>query len=237
MDIAVIGGSYAGLIAALNLSRELGKRAKVRVVTDRPRFVQRIRLHQNAAKNTEVELDYEELLSSTGVELEIARVERIDLVGRRLELEGRSDTIAFDRLLIAVGSTSERSLDGAASHAFFLDDPRTASLLHQRLVELASSGGGPVVVAGGGLTAIEAASEIAESFPSLRVKLVSESDLAPGCSGALRRYIVRRLGDMGVEIQTGVRVLGVDATRVAHRGGGSRADAFVLATGFRWSLG
>ena len=233
MEVSVIGGSYAGLIAALRLSRELGSGARVRLISERPRFVQRIRLHELAARSKSIAVDLAKLLEGTGVEPIMGRVERIDLEAKRVAFSpGGPPSHGFDRLVLAVGSHTERHIDGSERHGFFLDDDNGAEHLRARAIALVEAGGGQVAIAGGGLTAIELAAELAESFPSLRVKLLSASPIADGYSGPARRYLAKRLDALGVSVVEGVRVLGIDATRAAHRGGGSRADLFALCAGF-----
>ncbi|NED66493.1 NAD-binding protein, partial [Streptomyces sp. SID10244] len=61
-QIVVLGGGYAGTMAANRLSAE-GTAAEITVVNARPRFVHRIRLHQWIAGTGTAEEDYRHVLS------------------------------------------------------------------------------------------------------------------------------------------------------------------------------
>src|SRR5690349_2031190 len=151
--VAVIGGGYAGVLAANRLQGSAG--VAVTLVNPRPRFVERIRLHQLAARNYDATQGYDTLLGDR-VRLLVDGAERIDAAARRVHLS-YGDTLDYDYLIYAVGSTGNvpAAVPGAAEFAYPLGEFEQADRLRSRLQDVAL--GAPVVVVGGGLTGIEAA--------------------------------------------------------------------------------
>jgi NADH:ubiquinone reductase (H+-translocating) len=60
-DVVVIGGGYAGVMAANRLTQR--DDVAVRLVNPRPTFVERLRLHQLVGGSHEAVVDYRELLA------------------------------------------------------------------------------------------------------------------------------------------------------------------------------
>jgi NADH dehydrogenase FAD-containing subunit len=119
---------------------------------------------------------------------------------------------------------------GALEHAHSLD-AAGASRLTAALRALAP--GARVVVAGGGLTAIEAASELAERLPGLRVLLVSAGGIGQQLSSRAQSHCRSVLSRLGVEVVEGTAIDAVEPGRVWTSAGPIGAELCVWATGFR----
>jgi len=226
IQVLVIGGGYAGVMAANRLTSR--DDLAVTVVNPRPHFVERIRLHQLVAGNDDAIVAYGEVLN-TGVRLLVAGVERIDAAARRVTLSTGA-SLAYDYLVYAVGSTGAPpvSVPGAAQFAHSVSEWEHATRLTARLADVALSA--PIVVVGGGLTGIETAAELAEAGRS--VTLVS-TVVGPSLSGPGRRSVTKRLRRLGVAIVEGVTVTAVGPDHVALSGGRHLASAVtVWAAGF-----
>ncbi|MFT4299118.1 MAG: FAD-dependent oxidoreductase [Aeromicrobium sp.] len=190
--IVVIGAGYAGVTAANRLARRGGDRVRVTLVNPREVFVERIRLHQMAATGHDATEPLQDLLRPE-VRLRIAAAERI--VDGRVRLEGGSD-IAFDHCIVAVGGIPQ-ALDTPEGYA--VGDLARARALRDRLHLL--DPGSTVTVVGGGLTGIEAVTEIAEAHPRLAVRLAARQ-VAAGLPDRARRRIARTFDRLGVEVVT-----------------------------------
>lgn len=188
--VVVIGGGYAGVMAANRLQRA----AAVTLVNTRARFVERIRLHQLAADNTPAVADFASILHPAA-RLVVDAAERIDPAGRTVVLTS-GETLSYDYLVYAVGSTGTvpARVPGAGEHAYPLSELEQAERLRARLAQLDFSA--PIVVVGAGLTGIEAAAEFAERDRS--VTLVGE--LGPTLSKPARRSVAKRLHKLGVKV-------------------------------------
>lgn len=227
MRIVIVGGGYAGVTCALRLARKAPDGTGITLVNATDRFVERIRLHELAAGRRNPEQDLRQVLGPS-VRLEVGRVTALAPGLHELEVDGRR--IAWDRLVIALGSHTDRAaVPGIAEHAFTLDTGSAAALRD------AVSRGGRLVVVGGGLTAIEGASEIAEAFPSLRVTLLSRGAIGEGWSEAGRTHVRSALHRLGIDVREGVQVTRVVRGGVETASGRVDADATLWAGGFAFS--
>ncbi|MGB6207262.1 NAD(P)/FAD-dependent oxidoreductase [Mycobacterium sp.] len=192
--IVVIGGGYAGTLAANHL--RLRADVDITLVNPRPVFVERIRLHQLAAGSGTAAVDYGTMLGE-GIRLVVDSAERINSAERRIEL-GSGAVLDYDYLIYAVGSTGAvpSAVPGAVEFAYPIAEFEYAERLRAALDELHPEA--PVTVVGAGLTGIETASELAEQ--GRRVTLVCGGLLGPSLSGPGRRSVVKWLRRLGVEV-------------------------------------
>ncbi|MFQ6394203.1 NAD(P)/FAD-dependent oxidoreductase [Nocardia sp. KC 131] len=210
--VIVIGGGYAGTVAANHLRMRTD--VDIALVNPRPKFVDRIRLHQFVAGTGDATVDYGTLLGE-GIQLVVDSATRIDTAARIVQLaSGRA--LDYDHVIYAVGSTAATpSISGAAEFAFPIAEFESAQRLRARLDELPLDA--PVTVVGGGPTGIETAAELVEQGRT--VTLVCGGILMPSLSAPGRRYAAKWLSRHGVTV--------LEADKVAE----VRPDAVVLASG------
>ncbi|HEX2222863.1 MAG TPA: FAD-dependent oxidoreductase [Thermoanaerobaculia bacterium] len=224
--VLILGGGYAGMMAAARVARET-RQAEITLIDQNPVFVQRIRLHEILAGRRPATLEYAPLLAKRGLRFLQARVESLDLAARRVavrEPNGARRQIPYDSLILALGSTTAAGVPGVAEHTVRLDVPATLGQTHERLRQLASTGG-RVVVAGGGLTGIETATEVAERFPALRVTLATRGKLGDGYSPTGAAHLRQRFTALGIELREDVDITAVQAGRIeiSHESGGDES--------------
>lgn len=211
--VVVIGGGYAGTVAANRLQQR--DDVEITLVNSRPQFVQRLRLHQFVADTGEATADYGELLGDD-VRLVVDDAVRIDIAARTVELaSGRA--LDYDYVVYAVGSTAAIpvSVPGAAEFAYPIAELEHAQRLRAVIGELPSNAA--VTVVGAGLTGIETAAELVEQGHA--VTLVSGDGLAPTFSDRGRRLVAKWMVRNGVEVLDNMRVAEV------------RRDGVILADG------
>ncbi|NTY59148.1 NAD(P)/FAD-dependent oxidoreductase [Mycolicibacterium sphagni] len=212
--VVVIGGGYAGVIAANHL--RLRPDVQITLVNPRPEFVERIRLHQLVTGSDDATYAYADILGD-GIELVVDAATRIDAEARQVELFS-GQPLPYDYLIYAVGSGSVRpAVPGADEFAYPIADLEEAQRLTARLADLHY--GAPVCVVGAGPTGIETAAELAEQGRT--VTLVCGAVLGPYLSTPGRRSVAKRLRKLGVEIVDGPQA---QVTAVA-------ADAVTLGDG------
>ncbi|WP_084722933.1 NAD(P)/FAD-dependent oxidoreductase [Streptomonospora alba] len=91
-----------------------------------------------------------------------------------------------------------------------------------------------IVVAGGGLTGLEAASELAESYPRARVELVSAEAVGDWLPPRSLRYLRRSLQRLGVAVREHTEVSAVEDGRLLVEGSDPIGfDTLVWTAGFR----
>ncbi|MEU4447183.1 FAD-dependent oxidoreductase [Actinosynnema sp. NPDC050801] len=233
--VIVLGAGYAGAHAAGNLVRRLHPDDfEITVVNAEPDFVERLRLHQVAAGRDLRPRGLAEMFAGTGIRLRLAHVTEVDVEHRTVTVtdgEG-ADRLDYDTLLYALGSTvADHGVPGVAEHAFHVAGRPSALRLRRRLDEL--GGHGTVLVVGGNLTAIEVATEIAESRPGLRVSLVTTGELGGWLGAKARRHLLRAFDRFGIAVHEHTTVDRVEATGAfAEDGTGFAADVTVWAAGF-----
>ncbi|MGW1674136.1 NAD(P)/FAD-dependent oxidoreductase [Streptomyces sp. NPDC002324] len=232
--IVVLGAGYTGMFSAIRLARRTRRAGvKITLVNASSRFVERLRMHQIAAGQDLAEHRIPDLLTGTDVSFVQGTVTAIAPEARRITLDG-AETLGYDTLVYALGSSTDTgTVPGVDAHAFTLDNPEIAGRFAARLTEVAASGG-TVTVCGGGLTGIEAATEIAESHPGLRVTLISLDEPGSMMGAKARAYLYRALDRLGVTLETGARVtkvlpdaVGLDDGRLV------RSDACLWTTGVK----
>ncbi|WP_278265830.1 FAD-dependent oxidoreductase [Nocardia sp. AG03] len=228
--IVVLGAGYTGLLAAVRLARRT-RRLDVRITLVNPsrRFTERLRMHQIAVGQELAHHDIPALLDGTGIRFVQGRATALDPAARRVHLEGAGD-LAYDELIYALGSTTDTTtVPGVADHAWTLNDPRVAHGFAGALARLARTGG-TVTVCGAGLTGIEAAAEIAETHPALRVVLVGATEPGAMMGERARAYLTTALDRLGVVREIGQRVTKVLPTALELTDGGQLPSDLTLWT-------
>jgi NADH dehydrogenase FAD-containing subunit len=228
--VLILGGGYAGLMAAARLGRHVAG-AEVTLIDARPEMVQRIRLHEILAGGTPKTLPYEPLLARRGARFVQAFVERLDPDARRATVrtaDGRRD-FDYDVLVLALGSRTAAPIPGVTEHALKVDDPAKLRKAHERLRP-----GNRVLILGAGLTGIEAATEMAERLPGIQVTLATRGRLADGWSPAAADHFARRFRELGIELREETEIESLEAGRALVAGGDAIGfDLAVWAGGFQ----
>ncbi|MFH8978781.1 NAD(P)/FAD-dependent oxidoreductase [Streptomyces sp. NPDC017890] len=235
--VVVVGAGYAGLLAAKRLAHKLRRSdVTVTLVNASDQFVERVRLHQLAAGQRLAELSLGQQLSGASVQLVVARVTAIDTAARTLCMDVAPGVIGYDTLVYAVGSRGRLDdVPGVVEHAYTVADLEQATRLKHRVADMAS--GSTVAVVGGGLTGLETASELAESYPELRVGLLTGADdVGSGLAPRARTHLRRALDRLGVSVCPKTFVAAVRKDGLITRDGAPfAADTVVWTTGFRTS--
>jgi NADH dehydrogenase FAD-containing subunit len=230
-DILVLGGGYTGVAAAIRVARRTRSTgARVTLVNASPRFTERLRLHQTAAGERLADHSLTGVLAGSGVEFVLGRVAAIDPVRRQVRLDaGRA--LGYDKLIYALGTVTDAAVPGVAEHAHVYDDHAGALRLSRHLDTLTH---GTVVVAGGGLTGVESAAELAEARPHLRVVLLTRGRPGSMMGRGARAYLDGVLERLGVEVRAGADITKVLPDGV-ELGDGEliHSDATLWTTGTR----
>jgi NADH:ubiquinone reductase (H+-translocating) len=229
--VVVIGGGYSGTLAANHLRMRGDWNAPdITLVNPRPKFVERIRLHQHVAGNYDAaSVDYGTLLGD-GIKLVVDTATRIDITDRQIELaSGR--TLDYDYVIYAVGSTGAvpASVPGATEFAYPIAELELAQRLRDALDVLDPDA--PVTVVGAGLTGTETAAELAEQ--GHKVTLVCGGQLTPSLSEPGRRSVAKVLRKLGVKVLDVDVVTEVRPDAVVFEDGAVRPSALTIwTTGF-----
>jgi NADH dehydrogenase len=254
MRIVIIGAGFAGMYAALSAARlrdiqgVAPEMLEIVLVSPEPTLVVRPRLYEaNPETLTAPLLD---VLKAIDVVYLQGSVETIDTKVRAVKLTtaGRAEQIiAYDRLILATGSRLFRpDIPGLAQYGFSVDQLRDAIALDRHLHDLAKQPSSKmrdtVVVAGGGFTGIEAATEMPARLRATfgknanpRVVIVERNDvIAPDMGTGPRPIIADALHELGVETRLGVGVASLEKSGVSLTNGEHIETATVIwAAGMR----
>ncbi|WP_278265767.1 FAD-dependent oxidoreductase [Nocardia sp. AG03] len=227
IEVVVVGGGYAGVMAANRLSARAG--IAVTVVNPRTVFVPRLRLHQLVGGTHEAVVPFGEVLAE-GVRLVTDSVVRIDTAEQSVVLAG-GDALGYDYLVYAVGSGSAgAAVPGAAEFAYPVATFEAACRLREVLDDTPLPAA--VTVVGGGPTGIETAAELAEGGRA--VTLVTGGVLGPYLHRRARRTAHRYLTRLGVTVLDGPasRVTAVSRADVRLADGRTMPSAVTV-----WTIG
>jgi NADH dehydrogenase len=156
-------------------------------------------------------------------------VTRIDPEQRQVELAG-GEPVGYDLLVYALGSHADlETVPGAAEHAIAVATAEEAARLRDRM-RTAST----VTVVGGGLTGIEAATELAETYPDRTVRLATSGTLGVTLSERGQAHLHRTFDRLGIQVREHAHVAKVAADGLLLEDGEHiDADVVVWTAGFR----
>ncbi|MET9901768.1 FAD-dependent oxidoreductase [Streptomyces sp. NPDC006446] len=233
--IVVLGAGYTGATAAGRLAKRLHREdVAITLVNPEPDFVERVRMHQFATGQDLKPRPFSEMFAGTGVELRPAQVTAVDVDRRTVSVTGADGPaeLAYDTLVYALGSGwNGGAVPGTAEHADEVASRPGARRLRDRLAALEA--GMPVAVVGGGLTGLEAATEIAEARPDLNVSLAAHGSLGDWLSEKGRTHLRKVTDRLGIEVHEHAAVTAVTADGVTTADGRTvPAAVTVWTTGF-----
>ena len=228
--ILILGAGFAGLWAAIGAARkrdEIGARASELeiLVLDRNPY-HNIRVRNYEVDLSDVAIPLRGLLDPVGVKYRVAEVKAIDVADRHVTVAGDAGRIAYDRLVLTLGSELARpAIPGLASYSFDVDTYAAAEKLNAHLASLAaapsSAARSTVVVVGAGFTGIEVATEMPAKLDKAgvrgerRVIVLDPNPVVGATIGANGRPVINEaLSRLGVETRLGVRVEAVDAESI-----------------------
>ncbi|RLU05667.1 FAD-dependent oxidoreductase [Pseudomonas prosekii] len=253
-QILVIGAGFGGMWTALSATRlfdihqhdgaevtVLAPQAELRV---RPRFYEP-NAHQLAAP-------IDKLFDAVGVKFVQGAAETIDVAEKcvaYLDAFGAKKMLSYDKLVLATGSRlASPNTPGVVQHAFDVDQIEQAVRLENHLKALVeqpeSTARNTVVVAGGGFTGIETATEMPARMRAIlgeradiQVIIVDRGDKVGASMGEeISQSIAEASTELGVKWQLKSSVVAVDENGVTLADG-QRIDAktVIWTTGVRAS--
>ncbi|UZE21381.1 NAD(P)/FAD-dependent oxidoreductase [Pseudomonas sp. B21-056] len=213
--ILVVGAGFGGLWSALSAARLLDQhdRNDVQITVLAPQAELRIRPRFYEPDVHTMKAPLDDLFNAVGVNFVQGSAESVDAdlkqVGYR-NASGAHGTLNYDRLVLAAGSQLMRAdFKGVVEHAFDVDEIEQATRLEAHIKSLGNLPDSParntVVVAGGGFTGIETATEMPAR---LRAALGEQANI--------RVIVVDRAPEIGASLGVGIRPSLIEAS--AHLG-------------------
>ena len=216
--IVIIGGNFAGLTAATHLSRRHG----VTVIDPSRYFEWMPNIHEilSSVKTPQgLRLDRAAILKQAGHHFLRDRVTLLQPAQRRL-LTASGRELGFDACIVAVGALwNTHHVPGVARHSLPFRSVADGLAVEHRLSSLHQQGGPlRIVIAGGGISGIEALGEILRLYrdnASLSVEVIEAGPrLLPGLPAALDADLRRLCAPYAVKLRTATTIASVSAKGV-----------------------
>ncbi|MCX2900486.1 NAD(P)/FAD-dependent oxidoreductase [Pseudomonas mandelii] len=252
--ILVIGAGFGGVWSALSAARLLDKhdRTDVQISVLAPQAELRIRPRFYEPNVHTMQAPLGDLFEATGVKFIKGVADSIDTNNKQVayfDPAGTRGTLAYDRLVLAAGSRVIRpALEGMIEHAFDVDQIEEASRLETHIKALKdlpeTTARNTVVVAGGGFTGIETATEMPARLRAalgddaqIRVIVVDRGpQIAASMGDGIRPSIIEASEHLGIEWVLNATVASVDAGGVTLADGQRiESNTVIWTVGFRAS--
>jgi len=252
--LVIIGGGYAGFwsaLSAIRQSRELEKvqELEITLINTDNYFTMRPRLYEVSLEGLRVELD--KYLQPLGIKQILGRAEIIKPDNNEVIVSTKHGLrhLNYDYLILAAGSSLKALNLPGIENTFNIDTFDNAKHLEDHVAELAksdfnSSGDSTFVVAGGGLTGLEAVTSIAEKARIAEQKysrkksvfkvILVERDQEVGAfyDKPAREYLLDTLKLQDIEIITSDQIKAVEPSSVTL-GSGRRIETSTVI----WTIG
>lgn len=227
--IVILGGGYAGLLAAGTLRREQPQ-ARITLVDTQSEFSHRVRWHEQLAGQTIDHINYEAFAAERDIEFLQGRVKTLVPKDGQVHLEATKGAaiLAYDQLIYALGSVSRPLWQSPQDNCYALNSSQELNEANARLPRTKH-----LLIIGGGLTAVEYATEVAERYPAITVQLVTSSSLLPDYSSAAQDYARQAMVDMNIDLIEHSPISQIEAHQAVTTGGNHLPfDLCLCSTGF-----
>ena len=235
-DFAIVGGSAAGLAAAITIKRiDPSKKVTLFRKVDKTPVPCGIPYIYGTLKDVKKDIIPDEHFSKLGIEFKIAEVREIDKINKRLFYNGSE--IEYGKLLIATGSIPFiPPVEGVnLKHVYVIEkNPRDLQIIDDTLSEAVN-----VVIIGGGFIGVE----MAEQISKLKGKEANVTiiEMLPHCLMAAieKEFCIEaesELRKLGVNILTNSQVIRLEGKQEVERvvlsnGDWIRADMVIFGVG------
>ncbi|MBF6029202.1 NAD(P)/FAD-dependent oxidoreductase [Pseudomonas sp. P115] len=247
--ILIIGAGFGGVWSALSAARLLDKhnRNDVQISLLAPQPELRIRPRFYEADVHTMMAPLGPLFEAVDVNFIEGAADSIDENGKQVTYRnaaGTSTTIKYDRLVLAAGSRLNRPQMQGIEHVFDVDQIEDATRLEAHIKALKnqpeSAARNTVVVAGGGFTGIETATEMPARLrealgdsADIRVIVVDRGpQIAASMGDGIRPSIIEASTELGLDWVLNTSVASVDAGGVTLANG-QRIDSSTVI----WTIG
>ncbi|QOW45411.1 MULTISPECIES: NAD(P)/FAD-dependent oxidoreductase [Acinetobacter] len=269
--IVIVGGGVGGLELVTQLGDTLGKaqKAKITLIDQKLTHVWKPLLHEIAAGTmnpNDEEINYYAHAAKHHYEFIQGRFEHLDREKQEItlikpqttkyEAASEKQTIAYDTLVLAVGSVSnDFHTPGVKEYCHYLDSLQQAEIFQQDLLHLYLDAQNKnterhlnIAVIGAGATGVELSAELVEAKQNfynyglnkinpnqVKISLIEGADrILPALSEKIAEHADKQLQRMKIDILTAKRVEKVDAERVYFNDGTSiQAELKVWAAGIK----
>lgn len=248
--ILVVGAGFGGVWSALSAARLLDQHARndvqISVLAPQAELRIRPRFYEPDVHTMKAPLDA--LFDAVGIHFVQGFADSVDAGLKQVsyhDASGARGTLSYDRLVLAAGSQLMRpELKGIREHTFDVDEIEQATRLEAHIKSLKTLPDSParntVVVAGGGFTGIETATEMPARLravlgedANIRVIVVDRGpDIGASLGAGIRPSLIEASDHLGIEWILNASVESVDAGGVTLSDGQRIESSTVI-----WTVG
>ena len=258
-NIVILGGGYAGIVAAKKLEKQYKKRDDVSItlIDKQPFHTILTELHEVAGWRVEpdsVRVAFAKIFGASKVKVVYDAITGVDF--KKSQLTSATKTYGYDYLVLGSGADPEFfGIQGVKENSFTLWSFDDAVKLRYHIEEVFEKAVAEAnhakrrkmltfVVAGAGFTGIEMAGELLEwrdvmcakwlvNKNEVRIAIVEAmSNILPMFEEGLRNKVEGYLRDHGVELLTGTMIVGAEPNTVKLKDGTSlETETFIWTAG------
>lgn len=204
--IIILGAGYAGIMAANRLDKQLDE-VEIILISESNIFQERIRNHETTVQEKRKNYQIKDLLR-TRVKFLQARITNILPSEKSVLLEGKSEPLFYDYLILCLGSTGiqkksnfEHSIQSQEAVSKFLKDSKQKEIQN-------------LCIIGGGLTGIEMATEWKHYRPHSSVTIVDRNEWGTSFSKKAKDYLQSYLFQNQIQILDNVKIETISAKEI-----------------------
>lgn len=246
MQIVIVGAGFAGIKAALELSRR--GFTSITLISDRSHFLNHASLHKLVSLEDEsvATIEFDDLLvEHPSIKVVYDRLVSIE-PGRRL-VTCKRKKFYYDKLILALGtSTDLGAVKGVSQHGFDAESLKHLRRLRRHVLTSLNKPGSTddvYTIVGGGAAGVELAGSLASfvnqlnHHPTTRTGKITigliekQSRLLPNFSKTASKVAEKRLQSLGVNILTDQTVIKVDKSTVVFGDQKLPSNTTIWATG------
>lgn len=231
--IVILGGGYGGykLVNTL-LTKQLSKDVEIILVDKTPYHTMKTEFYALAAGTVADKAIRMPFPEGENFVFVCDVVTSINLNRKEVQL-GHSGTISYDELVIGLGcEDGYRDIKGAREFAYSVQSIENARRTFEAVQNVQPYG--QITIVGAGLTGVELASEIRESRPDLKVRLLDKgATILPAMPVKLQEYISTWLIENDIEIIHHAHVEYIENGAVCNEGECLLTDVTIWAGGIQ----
>lgn len=204
--IIILGAGYAGIMAANRLDKQLDE-VEIILISESNIFQERIRNHETTVQEKRKNYQIKDLLR-TRVKFLQVRITKIFPNEKSVLLEGKSEPLFYDYLILCLGSTGiqkkfnfEHSIQSQEAVSKFLKDSKQKDIQN-------------LCIIGGGLTGIEMATEWKHYHPHSSVTIVDRNEWGTSFSKKAKEYLQSYLFQNQIQILDNIKIETISAKEI-----------------------
>ncbi len=245
-NVVVVGGGFAGVKAALELSKQ--KNVSVTLVSDKPDFIYYPTLYRTATGGSDDQsaIPLENIFADSSAQIVIGTVASVNKEQKFITLSSRKN-IAYDQLVLALGVVSNYfNIPGLKENSYGIKSIEDAEQLKRHLHGHLLSEKQPdkhYIVVGGGPTGIELAGALSWYMRDIMKKhgikgrvphidlVEAMPSLMPRLPKQVGKSIAKRLRKLGVKLYLNSKVEGASADELTVNGKPLRSHTIIWTAG------